>query len=100
MFDLFVTASNFETQGLTYLEAASCGCLILAKKDKSIDQIFKDNENALLYDTFASWEEKLELALSSEQKEIKKNARLVMEDYKQDNWAKKVLDIYQELNRN
>lgn len=98
LFDVFVTASNFETQGLTYFEAASCGTLILAKKDKAIDGIFVDRENALIYDNFYEWTEKLEIALFENNKELINNAKNTLIQYSSDKWAQTLLSIYKELN--
>ena len=98
LFDVFVTASNFETQGLTYFEAASCGTLILAKKDKAIEGIFEDKVNAYIYEGFDQWIERLEKALFSNNKKIIDAAKKTMEQFAPDKWAKKILNIYQELN--
>ena len=98
LFNVFVTASNFETQGLTYFEAASCGTLILAKKDKAIEGIFEDKVNAYIYEGFDQWVERLEKALFSNNKKIIDAAKKTMEQFAPDKWAKKILNIYQELN--
>ena len=98
LFDVFVTASNFETQGLTYFEAAASGTLILAKKDKAIENIFIDGENAFIYDDFNQWTERLERALFSDCKDVIANARKTVNRYSSDKWAKQLLNIYKELN--
>ena len=98
LFDVFVTASNFETQGLTYFESAASGTLILAKKDKAIEDIFFDKQNALIYDSFEQWKERLEIALFQKNDDIIKNAKKLMNKYSSDKWAKQILSIYKELN--
>ena len=98
LFDVFVTASNFETQGSTYFEAANCGTLILAKEDKSLEGIFEDGKNAYLYDGFYSWLERLEKALFSDNLVITTEAKANMKQYSKDKWAKKMLALYTELN--
>ena len=98
LFDVFVTASNFETQGLTYFESAASGTVILAKKDRAIEDIFVDKENAYIYSTFNEWKERLELALFKNNADIIKNAKKLMNKYASDKWAKEILSIYQELN--
>ena len=98
LFDVFVTASNFETQGLTYFEAATNGTVILAKKDRAIDGLFVDNESAYIYEDFYQWVERLEKALFQDNSKIINNAKNVMKKYTPDKWAKKLLGIYQELN--
>ncbi len=98
LFDVFVTASNFETQGLTYFEAASCNTLILARKDKAIEDIFIDGENAYIYSDFSQWVFKLQRALFSDNKKIIENAKKTVEKYTPQAWAKQIAGIYQELN--
>ena len=98
LFDVFVTASNFETQGLTYFEAAASGTLILAKKDKAIENVFIDGDNAFIYDDFYQWTERLERALFSNCKSIVANAYKTVNKYTSDKWAKQLLSMYKELN--
>ena len=98
LFDVFVTASNFETQGLTYFEAATMGSVILAKEDKALEGVFKDEENCYVYNDFYQWVEKLEKALFGDNRAIKENAKITMKKYSQDKWAKQIAKIYIELN--
>ena len=98
LFDVFVTASNFETQGLTYFEAACSGALILAKKDKAIEGVFEDGVNAYIYEDFYQWAERLEKALFKNNKKIVDKAKETMKQFTPDKWAKKIANIYIELN--
>ena len=98
LFDVFVTASNFETQGLTYFECAASGTLLLAKKDKAIEDIFVDQENAYLYENYDEWFIRLENALFSKNDKIIKNAYKLMDKYASDKWAQRIISIYKELN--
>lgn len=98
LFDVFVTASNFETQGLTYFEAASCGTLILAKEDKAIEGVFIDGYNAYLYKDFYQWAERIEKALFSNNRKLIEHAKKLSSQYAPDKWAKKISNIYLEIN--
>ena len=98
LFDVFVTASNFETQGLTYFESVASDTLILAKKDRAIEDIFVDKENAYLYSNFDEWRERLKLALFGNNDKLIKNAKKLMDRYASDKWAQQILSIYKELN--
>ncbi len=98
LFDVFVTASNFETQGLTYFEAACSGTLILAKKDKAIEGVFEDGVNAYIYEDFYQWAERIEKALFKNNKMIVDKAKETMKQFAPDKWAKKIANIYIELN--
>ena len=100
LFDVFVTASNFETQGLTYFESAASGTLILAKQDRAIEDIFFDHQNAYIYNNFDEWKARLKEALFKNNDKIIKNASKLMDRYSSDKWAKQILTIYQELNPN
>ena len=48
--DVFVTASEFETQGLTLIEAMACGCPVIGPQSRAIPEAIKDNWNGYLYD--------------------------------------------------
>lgn len=98
LFDAFVTASTFETQGLTYFEAATCGTPILAKADKAIEGVFKDGENAFVYHNFDEWRERLERILFTSVKPIINSAKKMMQKYTSDKWARQLENIYKELN--
>ena len=98
LFDAFVTASIFETQGLTYFEAAICGTPILAKADKALEGVFKDGENALIYNDYKEWVSRLEWALFGDIKPIIKNAKKTMQNFSSDKWAKQLVEIYKEIN--
>lgn len=100
LFDVFVTASNFETQGLTYFEAAASETLILAKADRAIEDVFIDGENAYIYNTYEDWADRLNKALFAKNDIIIKNARKLMDQYASDKWSEKILAIYKELNPN
>lgn len=48
--DMFVSASNSETQGLTYAEALAAGVPLLVKADECLDGILKQNVNGMVFD--------------------------------------------------
>ena len=48
--DVFVNASNSETQGLTYIEAMASGLPMLCKKDSCLDGIVMDKYNGWQYE--------------------------------------------------
>lgn len=100
LFDAFVTASTFETQGLTYFEAAACGTPILAKADKAIEGVFKDDYNAFIYHNFNEWRDRLEKILFTNTRSIFSNAKKTVQNHSSDKWAKKLEGIYKELNPN
>ena len=49
--DIFVSASTSETQGLTYIEAASNGLPLVCRRDACLDDIIDEGINGFQYDT-------------------------------------------------
>lgn len=47
--DVFVSASTSETQGLTYIEALASGLPLLAKEDRCLDGVLKNNVNGFSF---------------------------------------------------
>jgi len=47
--DVFVSASQSETQGLTYMEALASGVPVVAKSDECLDGVLKDNINGYAF---------------------------------------------------
>lgn len=94
--DLFVTASTSETQGLTYIEALSCGCPVVCRYDKVIDGVIVQGSNGFSYKN--SWEFMLyssEILLNNElRKELSCKASSASKEYSSETFAKRVLDLY------
>ena len=49
--DIFITASKFETQGLTTLEAMACRVPALCANGRAFTDVIKDGENGYLFET-------------------------------------------------
>lgn len=49
--DVFVNASDSETQGLTYMEAMASGLPLLCKRDECLEDVVRYGENGFLYET-------------------------------------------------
>lgn len=49
--DVFVSASQSETQGLTYIEALASGVPVVAKADRCLDGVIKEGVNGYTYHT-------------------------------------------------
>lgn len=48
--DVFVCASQSETQGLTYAEAMASGLPVVARRDRCLDDLLIEGENGYMYD--------------------------------------------------
>jgi 1,2-diacylglycerol 3-alpha-glucosyltransferase len=57
--DIFVSASNSETQGLTYMEAMASGLPLLCRADDCLNDVISDGKNGLIYHTPQEFAEKL-----------------------------------------
>lgn len=57
--DVFVCASNSETQGLTYIEAMANGVPILCRKDDCLADVIIEGVNGWQYETFQQFKTKL-----------------------------------------
>ncbi|MBO5946120.1 MAG: glycosyltransferase, partial [Clostridia bacterium] len=63
--DLFVCASNSETQGLTYIEATANALPLLCRNDPCIDGVVIDGENGFRYETFEEYEGHLDYIINN-----------------------------------
>lgn len=97
--DVFVSASNSETQGLTYVEALANGVPALCRKDSCLDDVITDGVNGWQYSSLEEFDEKLRLMLSEEEvyRRLSHHAReKAVCDYSSDSFARKVEQIYQQ----
>jgi 1,2-diacylglycerol 3-alpha-glucosyltransferase len=95
--DVFVSASNSETQGLTYVEALANGVPALCRKDSCLDDVITDGVNGWQYSSFKEFDEKLHMMLSQEEvyRRLSHHARAkAAGDYSSGSFARKVEQIY------
>jgi glycosyltransferase involved in cell wall biosynthesis len=76
--DLFITASDTETQGIVLLEALAAGCPVIARNALGFKDVIKNNENGILFNT----EDELIKKMFSVLKNKKLASRLRKEGYK------------------
>ena len=96
--DVFVSASQSETQGLTYIEAMAAGLPVVAKKDKCLDEILESGWNG--YD-FTDREELYKgldtIFFKNNGISYGENAKLRMGKYSSEEFAKNVEMVYEEV---
>ncbi len=98
--NVFVSASQSETQGLTYLEAMACGLPLLCRRDDCLYELIKQGENGFMYSdpeefgTIAS-----QLASSAELRERVALAaeKTIKEHYSKEAFASKMIKVYEEV---
>lgn len=66
--DVFVCASNSETQGITYIEALASGIPALCRKDACLDSVITDGYNGFQYETYEFFKMHLQYILESEER--------------------------------
>lgn len=96
LFDLFVTASTTETQGLTVIEAMAASIVPVCIHDESFLNVVVDGLNGKIFKTLEECSQII-LELSKEPKKIEtiaKQARRNAEKYSSRYYAESVLDVY------
>ena len=98
--DAFISASTSETQGLTYIEGLASGLPILVRKDDVLDDILIENVNGMsfkdsedIYDTIQKFYELSDKEINK----MKNDAINSVKRYDSKEFAKKTLDIYEEV---
>ena len=96
--DVFVSASQSETQGLTYVEAMASGQAVLCKKDPCLSDLIADGVDGFQYTTKNEFSELLAKLFESEQyrKELgNAAAKNVRNKYSIESFARSVLNVYE-----
>ncbi len=95
--DAFISASKFETQGLSMLEAMSCGKPVVSINYRAITDFIVDGENGFLFNEFQdNMAETIDRALSSDTR-IRKNARMTAERYSKERTARSLSELYSRI---
>ena len=99
LMDVFVSASSFETQGLTYIEALASGTPVVARKDDAIVDVITDGENGYQYVTVEEMVEKTSSLLldSSKLKKFSENALESSQKYSNTVFGDRVYSIYSKV---
>ena len=95
---LFVSASQSETQGLTYIEALSSGLPLLCKKDECLDNVLLENKTGWSFNNEAEFKEHLTYFSPNPKipNEKSLNAKeFALASFSSDTFADKVLKIYE-----
>ena len=91
--DCAVSASGFETQGLSILEAMSCGKPVACMNARAFSEIVHDGENGFLFDDLKSCTEAIAKALDAPDG-IKEGARRTALETSREESAKKYVEAY------
>lgn len=96
--DIFINASQSETQGLTYIEALGSSIPLLVQRDECIAEVVEDYYNGIYFDGVEDLALKMEEILKAPEtlKKIKANTLKSVENYSKEKYSENILAIYEE----
>lgn len=94
--NVFVTASKTETQGLTVIEAMASSIVPVCMRDEAFISMVTENLNGLFFETRNEYQEQIIKLYKNkeEHKRLNKQARIQAEHYSSNNYAERVLEVY------
>ncbi|WP_297418328.1 glycosyltransferase family 4 protein [Clostridium sp.] len=97
--DVFVSASQSETQGLTYIEALASGVPVVAKVDKCLEGVLKDSINGYAFHNEEDFIRYLDSILynKSKKESLSIGAVKSTEKFSAEYFANKVEELYKDL---
>ena len=97
--DVFMSASQSETQGLTYIEALAGGLPAVCKKDACLDDVVTNGENGGQYTDFDEFSHLVREILSNAElyKKMSENAVRTAQRYSAKNFAKNMESVYTDV---
>lgn len=96
--DLFINASQSETQGLTYIEALSSALPLLVRKDECLEGVVEDGINGWKYNNKEEFFSYLDQYFASSDKALmRENAKKKAMNFSSSNFASHMEGIYNSL---
>lgn len=96
--NVFVSASQSETQGLTYIEAMAAGLPIVARQDKCLKDILEPGLNGYEFTNRAELVEGLDAIFYNDTAvDYGKNARMKVMKYSTEEFAQNIEKVYEEV---
>lgn len=97
--DVFVNASQSESQGLTYIEALASGVPIVAKTDQCLEDVLIDGFNGFFFSDEAEMTEALDRVLYDQKlrEKLSEHARETSKKFSAEHFAESILTQYEEL---
>lgn len=97
--DVFLSASQSETQGLTYIEALASGLPAVCRSDECLDGVITNGVNGGQYTDFNEYSEMLKKLLYDDKvyRAMSENAVRTAQKYSVEKFAKNVESVYMEI---
>lgn len=95
--DVFVSASNSETQGLTYIEAMASGLPVVAKEDACLEDILEQGYNGYTFTDKEGFLYGLEQVLYNTSEEYSHHSIEKVKKYSTVEFAKNIEKVYRDL---
>ncbi|GFZ29964.1 glycosyl transferase family 1 [Clostridium zeae] len=97
--DVFVSASQSETQGLTYIEALAAGLPVIAKADKCLDGVIENYVNGYLFNDTEDFIEALNLIIFNDlkKKQLSLEAIKTARRFSAEGFAESVEQLYKTM---
>ncbi len=98
--DVFASASESETQGLTFYEAMYCGVPVLAKDRECLEQAVKEGENGAFFSNAEEFERALDGLLLLREKNGGRLKGVLPKDFESAQFAENVAALYEKTVEN
>ena len=101
MGDAFVSASQSETQGLTYFEALACGLPVICRADPCLDGVIENGVNGWQWSDEAGFAEAIDAMVPAETRAVlHENALATAARYSAEHFAQQAVEAYKEAINN
>jgi len=97
--DIFISASQSETQGITYVEALAAGLPVVAKEDPCLENVVNHGENGYLFQTKSQFLSYVEELLQNEDKRkiMAENAKTSAERFSEEAFGDNMTKLYEHV---
>lgn len=95
----FVTASQSETQGLTYIEALASGCPVICKQDLCVKNLIINGSTGFMYTNERQFIEAVKVLKTNLKlrRQIASNAREKSYLYSEEKFGRSIIEVYEKL---
>ena len=94
-----MSASTFETQGLTYIEAMACGLPMVCRKDICLKNVLENGRNGFVYETEQEFTEVVRRVLTDEElkKAMSEEALSMVKAFSDNIFVERTVALYEKV---